>query len=96
MGLRGLGIYFFTALYLQNVLGFSPTKAGLAFVPMALAVVVFSILAAPIVARVRAHRAVAGGMLLMAGGLVLFTMLGQHASFAGLLPGFVVFGAAPA
>ncbi len=31
------GIYFFTAIYLQNVLGFSPTKAGLAFVPMALA-----------------------------------------------------------
>jgi predicted MFS family arabinose efflux permease len=92
-GFGVLGIYFFTALYLQNVLGFSPTKAGLAFVPMALAVVVFSVLAAPIVARVRAHRAVAGGMLLMAGGLVLFTMLGQHASFAELLPGFVVFGA---
>ena len=95
-GFGVLGIYFFTALYLQNVLGFSPTKAGLAFVPMALAVVVFSVLAAPIVARVRAHRAVAGGMLLMAGGLVLFTMLGQSASFAQLLPGFVVFGAAPA
>ena len=30
------GIYFFTSLYLQGVLGFSPTKAGLAFVPMAL------------------------------------------------------------
>ena len=85
-GFGVLGIYFFTALYLQNVLGFSPTKAGLAFVPMALAVVVFSVLAAPIVARVRAHRAVAGG-------LVLFTMLGQQASFAELLPGFVVFGA---
>jgi EmrB/QacA subfamily drug resistance transporter len=30
------GIYFFTSLYLQNVLGFSPTEAGAAFVPMAL------------------------------------------------------------
>ena len=29
------GIYFFTSLYLQGVLGFSPTKAGAAFVPMA-------------------------------------------------------------
>jgi len=27
------GIYFFTSIYLQNILGFSPTKAGLAFVP---------------------------------------------------------------
>ena len=30
------GIYFFTSLYLQGVLGFSPTEAGAAFVPMAL------------------------------------------------------------
>ncbi len=30
------GIYFFTSPYLQNVLGFSPTEAGAAFVPMAL------------------------------------------------------------
>ena len=30
------GIYFFTSIYLQDILGFSPTKAGLAFVPMAL------------------------------------------------------------
>ena len=92
-GFGVLGIYFFTALYLQNVLGFSPTKAGLAFVPMALAVVVFSVLAAPIVARIGAHRAVAGGMLLMAAGLALFTLQGRNASFAGLMPGFVVFGA---
>ena len=35
-GFGVLGIYFFTSLYLQSILGFSPTKAGLAFVPMAL------------------------------------------------------------
>ena len=40
-----LGIYFFTSLYLQEVLGFSPVKAGLAFVPMALCVAVFASLA---------------------------------------------------
>ena len=37
-----LGIYFFTSLYLQQTLGFSPVKAGLAFVPMALCVAVFA------------------------------------------------------
>ena len=46
-GFGVFGIYFFTALYLQDILGFSPTKAGLAFVPMALAVVAFSGLAGP-------------------------------------------------
>jgi EmrB/QacA subfamily drug resistance transporter len=92
-GFGVFGIYFFTALYLQDILGFSPTKAGLAFVPMALAVVVFSGLAGPVAARIRTHRAVAGGMLLMAAGLVLFALLGANASFAALMPAFVVFGA---
>ena len=41
------GIYFFTAIYLQTILGFSPTRAGLAFVPMALAVALFSGLRRP-------------------------------------------------
>src|SRR5262249_35437443 len=36
------GIYFFTSIYLQTVLGFSPTGAGLAFVPMALAMAAFA------------------------------------------------------
>ncbi len=92
-GFGVFGIYFFTALYLQDILGFSPTKAGLAFVPMALAVVAFSGLAGPIAARIRTAGAVAGGMLVMAVGLILFALLGADASFVSLIPAFVVFGA---
>jgi len=87
------GIYFFTSIYLQNVLGFSPTKAGLAFVPMALCMALFASLAGPVSARLRPHRTVALGMLIMAAGLVLFARLGAGATFAGLLPGFLLFGA---
>jgi EmrB/QacA subfamily drug resistance transporter len=87
------GIYFFTSIYLQNVLGFSPTKAGLAFVPMALCMAAFAALAGPVTARLRAHRTIALGMLIMAAGLVLIARLGQGATFASLMPGFVVFGA---
>ena len=88
-----LGIYFFTSLYLQETLGFSPTKAGLAFVPMALCVAVFAGLAPRVEARAGAHRTVAFGMLLMVVGLVLFARLGLHAGYASLLPGFMLFGA---
>ena len=88
-----LGIYFFTSLYLQETLGFSPTKAGLAFVPMALCVAVFAGLAPRVEARAGAHRTVAFGMLLMVAGLVLFARLGLHAGYASLLPGFMLFGA---
>jgi EmrB/QacA subfamily drug resistance transporter len=88
-----LGIYFFTSLYLQQTLGFSPVEAGLAFVPMALCVAVFAAIAPRIEARAGAHRTVAAGMLLMVVGLVLFARLGLNAHYTSLLPGFMLFGA---
>jgi EmrB/QacA subfamily drug resistance transporter len=88
-----LGIYFFTSLYLQLTLGFSPTKAGLAFVPMALCVALFAGLAPRVEAWAGVHRTVAFGMLLMVAGLVLFARLGLDVSYVGLLPGFMLFGA---
>ena len=88
-----LGIYFFTSLYLQNVLGFSPTKAGLAFVPMALCVAVFSAIAPRIVGLLGAHRTIALGMVIMVIGLVLFAGQGAGATYGGLMPGFILFGA---
>jgi EmrB/QacA subfamily drug resistance transporter len=87
-----LGIYFFTSLYLQNVLGFSPTKAGLAFVPMALCVAVFSAIAPRIVGLIGAHRTIALGMAIMVIGLVLFAGQGAGATYSGLMPGFILFG----
>ena len=87
------GIYFFTSLYLQNALGFSPTKAGLAFVPMAVCMALFASLAGPVSRIARAHQTVPLGMVVMAAGLYLISRLGGGATFAGLMPGFLVFGA---
>ena len=86
------GIYFFTSIYLQEILGFSPTKAGLAFVPMALCLALAASISGPIYLRLGAHRTVAAGMVMMAAGLYLFSTLGAGATFAGLMPGFVLFG----
>jgi EmrB/QacA subfamily drug resistance transporter len=87
------GIYFFTSLYLQSILGFSPTKAGLAFVPMALCMALFAGLAGPTARVLRPGQTVAIGMVVMAAGLYLFSRLGGGATFASLLPGFLIFGA---
>src|SRR6266568_1836333 len=87
------GIYFFTSIYLQDILGFSPTKAGLAFVPMALCLAAAASVAGPVYARLGAHRTVAAGIAMMAVGLYLFSVLGAGATFASLMPGFVLFGA---
>jgi EmrB/QacA subfamily drug resistance transporter len=87
-----LGIYFFTSLYLQGNLGFSPTKAGLAFVPMALCLAVAAALSPRVVPVLGSHRTVAFGMAIMTVGLVLFAGLGASATFGALLPGFILFG----
>jgi predicted MFS family arabinose efflux permease len=87
------GIYFFTSIYLQDILGFSPTKAGLAFVPMALCLAAAASVAGPVYTRLGAHRTVAAGMVMMAVGLYLFSVLGAAATFASLMPGFLLFGA---
>jgi EmrB/QacA subfamily drug resistance transporter len=92
-GFSILGIYFFTSLYLQEILGFSPTKAGLSFVPMALLLAVFATLSPRVVAVLGSHRTVAVGMVLMTVGLVLFARTGAGSSFASLMPGFLLFGA---
>jgi EmrB/QacA subfamily drug resistance transporter len=87
------GIYFFTSIYLQSILGFSPTKAGLAFVPMALCMALFAGLAGPVSRVLRPGQTVAAGMAVMAVGLFAFSRLGAGVTFTSLLPGFLIFGA---
>ncbi len=86
------GIYFFTSLYLQSVLDFSATKAGTAFVPMALLMAVGAVISEQITHRLGVHRVVGAAMLLMAAGIASVSFLGQHASFADLMPSFAVIG----
>ncbi|OAA27724.1 Major Facilitator Superfamily transporter [Frankia sp. EI5c] len=91
-GLGVNGVFFFTALFLQLVLGYSPTRAGLAFVPLALALIVMVPVAGALAQRCGAHWTVAGGLLLVAGGLLLTARIPIDATFVELLPGLLVIG----
>jgi EmrB/QacA subfamily drug resistance transporter len=86
------GIYFFTSLYLQNVLGFSPTRAGAAFVPMALLMAVGATLSERVARAVGPHRSVAAAMFLMAAGIASVSLLGRDASYLQLMPSFALIG----
>ncbi len=86
------GIYFFTALYLQTVLGFSPTMAGAAFVPMALLMAASAVVSEPVARRFGAHRSVGLAMGLMAVGIASVGLLGRHASVLDLMPSFLLIG----
>jgi len=86
------GIYFFTSLYLQGVLGFSSTKAGAAFVPMALLMAVGAIISERVSHRLGAHRVVSVALVVMGLGIASVSLLGADASFASLMPAFAVIG----
>jgi EmrB/QacA subfamily drug resistance transporter len=86
------GIYFFTSLYLQGVLGFSSTKAGAAFVPMALLMAVGAIVSERVSHRLGAHRVVSVALVVMGLGIASVSLLGADASFWSLMPAFAVIG----
>jgi len=86
------GIYFYTAIYLQNVLGFSPTEAGSAFVPMALVMAVSATLAPRLEARFGAGRTVALGLAIMAIAIFGISGYGEGTTYTDLLPWFVFYG----
>jgi EmrB/QacA subfamily drug resistance transporter len=91
-GFGVMGVYFFTAMYLQNILGFSPTEAGAAFIPMALMMAGIAPFAGLVARRIGTHVTVALGLALNAVGLVMLTFVGEHGHFLDLMPAFVAFG----
>jgi EmrB/QacA subfamily drug resistance transporter len=91
-GFGVMGVYFFTAMYLQNVLGFSPTEAGAAFIPMALMMAAIAPVAGLVARRIGTHVTVALGLTLNVAGLVMVSFVGEHGHFMDLMPAFVAFG----
>jgi MFS family permease len=75
------GMWFFVSLYLQQVLGYSPIKAGLAFLPMTLCIVAGSTFASRAVIRIGAKPLLVTGMLLQALGLLLFTRVAVDGTY---------------
>ena len=69
------------------MLGYSPLKAGVAFLPLAGMNVVVSTIASRQVSRVGARPLLLAGGILMAGGMYWFSRISVHASYPGGLLG---------
>jgi EmrB/QacA subfamily drug resistance transporter len=68
-------IFFFTALYLTAVIGYSPVRIALEFVPMAVAMILASVLAGRRVARIGPRAPMAEGCVLGGAGILLSALL---------------------
>jgi EmrB/QacA subfamily drug resistance transporter len=87
-------VYLLLAYYLEETLGFSPLRAGVAFAPLVGAVALSATYAsARLLARAGPRPLVPTGMLLAMMGMVLFTRLTPYSDYWDhVLPGLVLTG----
>jgi EmrB/QacA subfamily drug resistance transporter len=88
-----MGVFFFLALYMQNVLGYTALEAGVRFLPTTLVIMVLSPLAGRLSDRIGPRWPIVAGMGLIALSLYLFSTVEVGTTFAGLLPSFLILGA---
>jgi len=74
-------MFFFISLYMQNVLGFSAIEAGLAYLPLAVSIIISAGVASQLVTRIGFKPVLATGMALIAGGLLWFSQISVDGSF---------------
>ena len=83
VGASLFSMFFFISLYMQQVLGYSPIKAGLSYLPLAVTIILSAGIASQLVTKVGFKPILATGMALIAAGLVWFPQISVDGTFLG-------------
>jgi EmrB/QacA subfamily drug resistance transporter len=73
VGMSLFSMFFFISLYMQYVLHFSPIKAGLSYLPLAVGIILSAGGASQLVTRIGFKPVLISGLLLIAAGLLWFS-----------------------
>jgi EmrB/QacA subfamily drug resistance transporter len=93
LGSALFSMFLMLTLYMQQVLGYSAMKSGVAYLAVAGTAIIWSAVAAQLVTRVGVKPVLVAGMTAMTVGLVYFTQVSVGGSYLGdLLPGFLLIG----
>ncbi|MGZ4453577.1 MAG: MFS transporter [Nocardioides sp.] len=93
MGTALFSMFLILTLYMQQVLGYSAMKSGVAYLAVAGTAILWSAVAAQLVTRIGVKRVLTVGMIALTAGLVYFTQVSVGGSYLGdLLPGFLLVG----
>jgi EmrB/QacA subfamily drug resistance transporter len=79
------GMFFFVSLYVQEVLGYSPLRAGLAFLPVTAGIAIGAGIAQQLIRRVGVRGVGVVGITIATAGLAVLTQLPVHGSYLGNL-----------
>jgi EmrB/QacA subfamily drug resistance transporter len=87
-----LAMFFFLALYMQNIRGYSPLEAGVRFLPSTMMIIVIAPLAGRLADRIGSRPLITFGLLCVSGALFWQSHLTVSSGYGTLLPGFVLMG----
>jgi EmrB/QacA subfamily drug resistance transporter len=84
-------MFFYATLYMQEILHYSPLKAGVAYLPITAGFAVAGGLASQLITRIGTRPLVVAGCLVAGAGIYYVARVPVHGSYAAdLLPGFLV------
>jgi EmrB/QacA subfamily drug resistance transporter len=86
------GVFFFMSIYMQNILGYSATKTGAAFLPMTILIILIAPIAGRSSDRIGSRALMTAGMTCLAVSLLIFSRLGLDSTFWDIFPGLIVGG----
>jgi EmrB/QacA subfamily drug resistance transporter len=92
VALAMFGVFFFVSLYMQGVLGYSAVKAGAAFLPMTVLIMLVAPIAGKSSDRFGSRWLMTSGMILIAIQLLYFSRLGVEESYWRILPAMILGG----
>ena len=93
LGTMLFSMFLLLTLYMQQVLGYSPMKTGIAYLAVAGTSIIWANVAAQLVNRVGVKPVLVFGMAMLTAGLAYFTQLSPDGSYVGdLLPGLLIIG----
>jgi EmrB/QacA subfamily drug resistance transporter len=87
-----LAMFFFLALYMQNIRHYSPLQAGLRFLPSTVMIVLIAPIAGRLADRVGPRPLMTFGLLCVSGSLFWQSSITVSSAYAALLPAFVLMG----
>lgn len=87
-----MGVFFFLALYMQNILHYTPLEAGIRFLPSTAMIVALAPIAGRLSDRCGPRWLIAGGLTVVAISLYSFHDIGVDSGYGDLLPGFMMLG----
>jgi EmrB/QacA subfamily drug resistance transporter len=89
VGSAMFGMFFFASLYVQEILGYNPLHAGLAFLPVTFGIAGGAAAAQQLISRFGVRAVATAGVVIAAAGMLVLTGLSVHGSYGSLLVGLI-------